>query len=68
MRLRQSKAMLKHTNISLTSIANDCGFCDSAHFSRLFKEKYEISPSEYRVLLKNKETTRKKDMTTYTDF
>jgi len=51
-RLRQAKTMLKHTNNSLTQIANDCGFCDSAHFSRLFKEKYQVSPSKYRTLLK----------------
>ena len=52
-RLRQAKSMLKHTNNSLTRIASDCGFCDSAHFSRLFKEKYQVSPSKYRTLLKS---------------
>lgn len=67
-RLRQSKAMLKHSNASLTSIATDCGFCDSAHFSRLFKEKYQISPSKYKALLKAEDKSEKKDMTAYTDF
>lgn len=67
-RLRQAKSMLKHTNNSLTSIANDCGFFDSAHFSRLFKEKYQISPSQYRILLKTQEQTNIKDMATYSDF
>ncbi len=51
-RLRQARSMLKHTNNPLTVIANNCGFCDSAHFSRLFKEKYQISPSKYRSALK----------------
>lgn len=51
-RLRQSKSMLKHTDKSLAVIANDCGFCDSAHFSRLFKEKYQLSPSKYRSSLR----------------
>lgn len=51
-RLRQAKSMLKHTNNSLTAIANDCGFCDSAHFSRLFKNKYQVSPSKYRSMIK----------------
>lgn len=50
-RLRQAKAMLKHTESSLVTIANTCGFCDSAHFSRLFKEKYHVSPSKYRSTL-----------------
>lgn len=52
-RLRQSKSMLKHTDKSLAVIANDCGFCDSAHFSRLFKEKYQLSPSKYRSSLRD---------------
>lgn len=47
-RLRQAKSMLKHTDLSLTAIANECGFCDGAHFCRLFKGKYKISPSKYR--------------------
>lgn len=52
-RLRQAKSMLKHTTKSLATIANDCGFCDSAHFSRLFKKKYAIAPSAYRNSSKN---------------
>lgn len=48
-RLRQTKSMLKHTDNSMTTIAYDCGFFDNAHLSRLFKEKYHISPSEYRA-------------------
>lgn len=47
-RLRQSKSLLKYTNLSLTAIANECGFFDNAHFCRQFKEKYQISPSKYR--------------------
>ena len=57
-RLRQAKSMLKHTGNPLTAIANDCGFCDSAHFSRLFKQKYLMSPSHYREMLEqNKKTS-----------
>ncbi len=51
-RLRQAKSMLKHTDHSLTTIANDCGFWDNAHLSRLFKKKYQVSPAKYRALLK----------------
>lgn len=47
-RLRQAKSLLKHTDYSLTAIANECGFCDAAYFCRLFKKKYQISPSKYR--------------------
>lgn len=52
-RLRQARSMLKHTEHTFTTIANNCGFCDGAHFSRLFKEKYHISPSQYREELKH---------------
>lgn len=52
-RLRQSKSMLKHSDKTLAAIANDCGFCDSAHFSRLFKDKYQTSPSKYRKDLRS---------------
>lgn len=51
-RLKQSKSMLKHTDDSLTSIANNCGFYDDAHFCRLFKKKYQMSPAKYRSLFK----------------
>lgn len=31
----------------------DCGFWDNAHLSKLFKKKYQISPTQYRAQLKN---------------
>jgi len=52
-RLRQAKSMLKYTDHSLTTIANDCGFWDNAHFSKLFKKKYDLSPLKYRAMLKS---------------
>jgi len=35
---------------SLTAIAYDWGFNDSAHFSRSFRAKYTVSPRDYRAL------------------
>lgn len=40
--------LLSENNLSLTNIAFSCGFTSSAHFSRLFKTTYGISPSTYR--------------------
>ena len=37
-----------HSGRSITDIAFAWGFNSSAHFSRLFKNEYGISPSEYR--------------------
>ncbi len=47
-RLKTSLEMLVSTNLSITEIALDCGFSDSLYYSKLFKKKYGISPSEYR--------------------
>ncbi len=48
-RLRRCLEDLKLRNGgSVTDIAFRWGFCDSAHFSRIFKRKFGISPSEVR--------------------
>lgn len=43
-RIEESTKMLKNSNASLSDIALECGFYDSAHFSRTFKEKQGFSP------------------------
>ncbi len=40
-----------HRHENLTNIAYRWGFKDSAHFSRTFRNKYGMSPREYRRLL-----------------
>ncbi|HEX2316047.1 MAG TPA: helix-turn-helix domain-containing protein [Thermomonospora sp.] len=39
-----------HTGMSVTEIAHQAGFRDSAHFSRVFKAAYGVSPREHRML------------------
>ena len=48
--LRMSAAveMIEEGVLSLSDIAQKCGFCDSAHLSREFRKKYGISPLVYR--------------------
>ena len=48
-RLRAAGEMLSATTLSVTEIALSCGFSDPLYFSRLFKKRYGISPSEYRT-------------------
>jgi AraC-like DNA-binding protein len=36
---------------SLTAIAQACGFADGAHFSRSFRERYGVRPSDLRPVL-----------------
>ncbi|MEM7534660.1 MAG: helix-turn-helix domain-containing protein [Chloroflexota bacterium] len=41
----------RYVHQSLTQIAFRWGFKSSAHFSRLFKQRYGVSPREYRVIV-----------------
>ena len=47
-RLQQACSLLLGTSRSLTEIAHALGYCDSAHFSHLFKRYYGTTPSGYR--------------------
>ena len=47
-RLNVSREMLSSTELSIREIAVSCGFRDPLYFSRVFKKKYNIAPTEYR--------------------
>lgn len=47
-RLKRAENMLQSGNKSINQVSFDCGFKNSSHFSRLFKEKFEISPSDFQ--------------------
>ena len=47
-RLNYAMSMLEGTNESITNICFDCGFESQRTFNRVFKERYRISPREYR--------------------
>lgn len=48
-RLNNTQKLLLSTSRSITDIAYENGFTDSAYFSKAFKKQYGISPSEYRA-------------------
>ena len=48
MRLAYSENLLKSSDMSITEIALEAGFGNSAYFSRTFKERFGISPRGYR--------------------
>ncbi|WP_299457626.1 helix-turn-helix domain-containing protein [uncultured Microscilla sp.] len=48
-KLLRSQELLTTSDLSITQITLDCGFNDVAHFSKLFKQKYGVSPSAYRI-------------------
>ncbi|WP_040249857.1 ATP-binding protein [Psychroserpens mesophilus] len=47
-RLEKSKELLKTTNLSVSEIAYATGFNDPNWFSKVFKETFNISPTEFR--------------------
>lgn len=53
-KLEKSAELLALSEERITDIAFDCGFNDLANFSHLFAEKYDCSPSIYRMNQKNK--------------
>lgn len=54
-RLNYVAALLQDTNESITKLCFDCGFESQRTFNRVFKERYKITPREYR----NRILTRK---------
>lgn len=48
-RIEHAKELLTNTTMSITDIAQECGFFDSSHFERVFKKlSSHKSPSAYR--------------------
>ncbi|MDF1811668.1 MAG: AraC family transcriptional regulator [Verrucomicrobiales bacterium] len=47
-RLNQACRLLRHSNISIDQIAEDCGFPNRYYFSRMMKQVRSTSPAAYR--------------------
>lgn len=48
LRIKKSVSLLMDTNASIATIAHDCGYDSIKHFNRVFKNQFNISPTEYR--------------------
>ena len=48
LRLEKAQRLLKTTDKSINEIAFSCGFNDLTYFSHCFKNKLNISPSDFR--------------------
>ena len=47
-RMDRAKYLLKNTSLSVQRIAEECGYTNSAHFMRQFKERESMSAGQYR--------------------
>lgn len=54
-KLSKAKKMLIESDMTISFIAQECGFSSSAYFSEIFKKNEYVTPTEYRNLLKNNE-------------
>ena len=56
-RMQLAEQLLTDNVFSITDIAGKCGFADVEYFSRCFKEKHGIPPSEWRQRQIDEQTT-----------
>ena len=47
-RMQKAAELLEQTNLKVHEVMEVIGYKKSQHFSRLFKEKYGVTPNEYR--------------------
>lgn len=47
-RLEKAKELLSNPELSVKEITAECGYNDQNYFSRLFKNQFGVSPTEYR--------------------
>lgn len=52
-RVENACQMLEHTDFSIAQIAQDCGFYDSSHFSKMFFKVKKMLPKNYRLTAKS---------------
>lgn len=50
-RMEMAENMLRDTTMSITEIADHCGFSDIEYFSKCFKANHGVSPSEWKKTL-----------------
>ena len=49
-RISHAKELLQTTDLSMSQISAQCGFCNTSHFVKVFHDKEGITPLKYRML------------------
>ncbi len=47
-RIEKALSLLHHSNAKIETIAEECGFYDAHHFSKVFKKEIQVAPSIYK--------------------
>ena len=47
--MKRASEFLIRTDDSIRSVADECGYDDALAFSKVFKAKFGVNPSEYRL-------------------
>ncbi|WP_405354434.1 AraC family transcriptional regulator [Ruminococcus sp.] len=53
LRISRAGSLLASSNLSIKDVATESGFADQMYFSRLFKKKKNLTPSQYRQYFKD---------------
>ena len=53
-RLDQARDLLKNTDLGIGEIAMQVGYSDADYFARLFKRRYQLTPSAFRKSVRSK--------------
>ncbi len=54
LRISHAKSLLKHSNLVIAEVADTVGYHDTSYFTELFKKANDMTPHEYRELVRNK--------------
>ena len=54
LKLERAKILLKNSDCNISEIAYQIGYKDPSYFSRLFTEKYNVTPSKFRKDIQKK--------------
>ena len=58
LRLDEALKLLDNTNLTIEAIASECGFNTVRTFYRQFRDRYHITPAEYRNIAENQPADR----------
>jgi len=47
-RLEYSAVLLRNNHLNISQVVFECGFEDLSHFSRAFKSRFGVSPTQFR--------------------